>query len=42
LLVPVWVTTSNMNATVIKDGFVDKTALCTAAGAAACSAAGIQ
>jgi D-xylose transport system substrate-binding protein len=42
LLVPVWVTTANMNATVIKDGFVDKTALCTAAGAAACSAAGIQ
>ena len=42
LLVPVWVTTANMNATVIKDKFVDKTALCAAAGAAACTAAGIS
>ena len=42
LLVPIWVTVSNMNATVIKDKFVDKTALCTDAGAAACSAAGIS
>ncbi|HXA30208.1 MAG TPA: substrate-binding domain-containing protein [Candidatus Angelobacter sp.] len=41
LLTPVWVTSSNMNATVIKDKFVDTTALCSAAGAAACSAAGI-
>ena len=42
LLVPVWVNAANMNATVIKDQFVDKTALCSAAGAAACSAAGIS
>jgi D-xylose transport system substrate-binding protein len=42
LLVPKWVTTSNMNDTVIKDKFVDKTQLCTDAGAAACSAAGIS
>jgi D-xylose transport system substrate-binding protein len=41
LLTPVWVTTSNMNSTVIKDKFVDAAALCSAAGAAACSAAGI-
>jgi hypothetical protein len=31
-----------MNDTVIKDAFVDKTALCTDAGAAACTAAGIS
>jgi D-xylose transport system substrate-binding protein len=42
LLVPVWVTTSNMASTVIKDNFVDKAALCNAAGAAACTAAGIS
>jgi D-xylose transport system substrate-binding protein len=42
LLVPIWVTSANMNDTVIKDNFVDKTALCTDAGAAACSAAGIS
>jgi len=42
LLVPVWVNASNMKDTVIKDNFVDKTALCSAAGAAACSAAGIS
>ena len=42
LLVPYWVTTANMNTTVIKDNFVDKTALCAAAGAAACTAAGIS
>ena len=42
LLVPVWVNVSNMNATVIKDNFVDKTTLCTKAGAAACTAAGIS
>jgi D-xylose transport system substrate-binding protein len=41
LLVPYWVTTQNMNATVIKDQFVDKAALCSKAGAAACTAAGI-
>jgi D-xylose transport system substrate-binding protein len=42
LLVPKWVTAANMNDTVIKDQFVDKNALCTDAGAAACSAAGIS
>jgi len=42
LLVPIWVTPANMNSTVIKDKFVDKTQLCTDAGAAACSAAGIS
>jgi D-xylose transport system substrate-binding protein len=42
LLVPIWVNVSNMNSTVIKDKFVDKTALCAAAGAAACAAAGIS
>ena len=42
LLIPVWVTTSNMASTVIKDNFVDKTQLCTTAGASACSAAGIS
>ena len=42
LLVPIWVTTANMKDTVIKDGFVDKGALCSAAGTAACSAAGIS
>src|SRR6266581_3704393 len=42
LLVPIWVTSANMNSTVIKDKFVDKTQLCTDAGATACSAAGIS
>jgi D-xylose transport system substrate-binding protein len=42
LLVPVWVNVANMNATVIKDNFVDKTTLCSQAGAAACTAAGIS
>ncbi len=42
LLVPIWVNVSNMKDTVIKDNFVDKTALCAAAGAAACAAAGIS
>jgi D-xylose transport system substrate-binding protein len=41
LLTPVWVTAANMATTVIKDNFVSASALCTAAGAAACSAAGI-
>jgi hypothetical protein len=40
--VPLWVDVTNMNSTVIKDNFVDKTALCSAAGATACSAAGIS
>src|SRR5207244_4160343 len=42
LLTPVWVTVANMKDTVIKDNFVDKNALCTAAGAPACTAAGIS
>ena len=42
LLVPIWVNASNMNSTVIKDKFVDKTQLCTQAGASACTAAGIS
>lgn len=42
LLVPIWVTTSNMASTVIKDNFVNKSTLCTDAGASACSAAGIS
>ncbi len=42
LLVPIWVNVSNMNTTVIKDNFIDKTALCSKAGAAACTAAGIS
>jgi D-xylose transport system substrate-binding protein len=42
LLVPLWVDVTNMNATVIKDNFVDKATLCSKAGAAACTAAGIS
>jgi D-xylose transport system substrate-binding protein len=42
LLVPYWVDVSNMNATVIKDNFVDKATLCSKAGATACTAAGIS
>ena len=41
LLTPVWVDSTNMAATVIKDKFVSATALCTAVGASVCSAAGI-
>jgi len=42
LLVPKWVDISNMKDTVIADNFIDKSALCSKAGAAACSAAGIS
>jgi D-xylose transport system substrate-binding protein len=42
LLVPVWVTTANMKDTVIKDNFVDKSTLCSQAGADKCTAAGIS
>jgi D-xylose transport system substrate-binding protein len=42
LLTPVWVTTQNMEATVIKDGFVKASDVCIAAIAAACTAAGIS
>ena len=42
LLTPIWVNVQNMNSTVIKDNFVDKSTLCSKAGAAACTAAGIS
>ncbi len=41
LLTPQWVDSTNMAATVIKDGFVSPSALCTAVGASVCQAAGI-
>jgi len=41
LLTPIWVDSSNMASTVIKDKFVDASALCGAVGASVCSAAGI-
>ncbi len=42
LLVPVWVDKSNMEATVIKDKFIDVATLCSKAGAAVCSANNIS
>jgi len=42
LLTPKWVTTANMNDTVIKDGFVKASDVCVAAVKQACTAAGIQ
>jgi D-xylose transport system substrate-binding protein len=42
LLTPVWVTPSNMNSTVIADGFVTAAQLCTSTYSSACSAAGIS
>jgi D-xylose transport system substrate-binding protein len=41
LLTPEWVTTQNMNATVIADNFVPASQLCTGSYAADCTAAGI-
>ena len=41
LLVPTWVTTKNMNDTIIKDKFVPASQLCKGSYAAACTAAGI-
>ena len=41
LLTPVWVTSANMNSTVISDKFIDASALCSAVGASVCSGAGI-
>ncbi len=41
LLTPEWVTTANMNATVIKDNFVPASQLCAGSYAADCKAAGI-
>ena len=42
LLVPLWANKANVGSTVVKDGFVDKAALCQAVTAAVCSAAGIS
>ncbi|HEX3541542.1 MAG TPA: substrate-binding domain-containing protein [Acidimicrobiales bacterium] len=42
LLTPVWVTTANMESTVVKDGAVKVSDLCITAVASACSAAGIS
>jgi D-xylose transport system substrate-binding protein len=42
LLTPVWVTTSNIASTVIKDAAVKASALCISAVAAACTAAGVS
>jgi D-xylose transport system substrate-binding protein len=42
LLTPLWVDKSKIKDTVIKDNFVDKSALCSKAGQAACTAAGIS
>ena len=42
LLTPKWVTTENMNDTVIKDGFVKAADVCVPAVKQACTAAGIQ
>jgi D-xylose transport system substrate-binding protein len=41
LLTPEWVTTANMNSTVIADKFIDAATLCTAVGNAVCTSAGI-
>jgi len=42
LMTPIWVTPANMNATVVKDGFVDTSKLCSGGLAAQCQAAGIS
>ncbi|HZC74175.1 MAG TPA: substrate-binding domain-containing protein [Jatrophihabitans sp.] len=42
LLTPVWVNASNMTDTVIKDEFVDATALCRSVGSKVCTSAGIN
>ncbi|HXZ99692.1 MAG TPA: substrate-binding domain-containing protein [Candidatus Binatia bacterium] len=42
LLTATWVNASNMESTVIKDGFISASTLCTAVGASICSAAGIS
>jgi D-xylose transport system substrate-binding protein len=41
LLTPVWVDSTNMASTVIKDNFISASALCTAVGASVCSGANI-
>jgi D-xylose transport system substrate-binding protein len=42
LLTPVWVNKANMESTVVKDGFDTASDICTIAGAALCTANGIQ
>ena len=42
LLTPIWVTSANIETTVIKDGAVQAADLCAAAGADACTAAGVK
>ena len=42
LLAPTWVTTANMNSTVIADKFVPASQLCAGKYAKPCSAAGIS
>ena len=42
LLTPEWVTTANMNSTVIADKFVPASQLCKGSFAKACTAAGIS
>ncbi len=42
LITPVWVNKTNMESTVVKDGFDTASAICAIAGASACSAAGIK
>ena len=42
LMSPIWVTPANMNETVVKDGFVDTSKLCSGGLAAQCQAAGIS
>ncbi len=42
LITPVWVTAANMESTVVADKFDTATAICSIAGASACSAAGIK
>lgn len=42
LLSPIWVTPANMNATVVKDNFVDASKLCAGKYADACKTAGIS
>ncbi len=41
LLTPTWVNTANMNDTVIKDKFINASALCQAVGTSVCTSAGI-
>jgi D-xylose transport system substrate-binding protein len=42
LLTPIWVTSKNMAATVVKDNFVDPAKLCAGDAASACKSAGIS